>query len=213
MLLPNLPPPEEGIKHRQTSTRAFVGQRELGSGVLYIAESRVSWAKEGEDSGLSLEYPHIAIHAVSRDLSNFCHPCLYLMIDVKLEEPENAMNGGNSSDSEEEEDEDAAMTEVRFVPSDPSSLDHMYKALNECQVLHPDPEDQPSDDEIGEEEEDEGEYEISENGEDVHGVYEDAMEGDLEDGPLVGGMAEGRTARNGIDDDDAMETGQFDDAD
>lgn len=56
------------------------------------------------------------------------------------------MNGGNSSDSEEEEDEDAAMTEVRFVPSDPSSLDHMYKALNECQVLHPDPEDQPSDD-------------------------------------------------------------------
>lgn len=36
---------------------------------------------------------------------------------------------------------------------------------------------------------------------------------DLEDGPFVGGMAEGRTARNGIDDDDAMETGQFDDAD
>lgn len=56
-----------------------------------------------------------------------------------------AMNGDNGSDSEEEED-DAAMTEVRFVPSDPSTLDLMYKALNECQVLHPDPEDQPSDD-------------------------------------------------------------------
>lgn len=31
--------------------------------------------------------------------------------------------------------------------------------------------------EIGEEEEDEGEYEVNENGDDVHGVYEDAMEG------------------------------------
>lgn len=44
-------------------------------------------------------------------------------------------------------------------------------------------------------------------------VYSSFWPTDLEDGPFVGGMAEGRTARNGIEDDDAMETGQFDDAD
>ena len=39
------------------------------------------------------------------------------------------------------------MTEIRFVPSDSSSLDQMYKSLNDCQVLHPDPSQEDSDDE------------------------------------------------------------------
>lgn len=204
MLLPNLPPPEEGVRHREPNTEAFINQRSLGSGTLIIAESRVSWAKSGEDKWLSLEYPHIAIHAVSRDLAHFGHPCLYLMIDVKLE-PDDVSNGEADSDSEDEED--SAMTELRFVPTDHSSLDLMYKALNDCQVLHPDPEDQPSDDDFEEEEEDEGDYDVSENGDDhTPGVYEEPMEGDLEGGP--GGLAGSRA--NGDDED--METGQFDDA-
>ena len=83
MLLPNLPPPTEGIHHTQERTELYVNRRSLGTGTLCVAESRVSWAKDGEAaSGLSLEYPHIAITAVSRDLNAFSHPCLYMMLDV-----------------------------------------------------------------------------------------------------------------------------------
>ena len=34
------------------------------------------------------------------------------------------------------------MSVVRFVPSNADTLDLIYKALNECQVLHPDPNDE-----------------------------------------------------------------------
>ncbi|KAK3857181.1 hypothetical protein Pcinc_036552 [Petrolisthes cinctipes] len=90
MLLPNEPPPEEGIRHRQSDIQAFVNQTEMGTGTLYIAESRVSWAKDGADrrSNLSFEYPRIAVHAVSRERAIFPHPCLYLMIDGVLDLPE-----------------------------------------------------------------------------------------------------------------------------
>ncbi|XP_045583745.1 methylosome subunit pICln isoform X2 [Procambarus clarkii] len=214
MLLPNLPPPEEGIRHRQCNTQAFMNQRELGFGTLYIAESRVSWAKDGADEGFSLEYPHIAIHAVSRDVSSFAHPCLYLMVDAKLEEtPTNAMSG-DGSDSEDDDDE-SAMTEVRFVPSDHFSLEPMYKALNDCQLLHPDPEDQQSDENVGEEDdEDEGEYEVSENGYHMPGSSEDNMEGAGSEHVVPDGSVGGNEGTNGdTQGEEAMDMGQFDDAD
>lgn len=34
-----------------------------------------------DGQGLSLPYPAISLHAVSRDLNAFPHECLYLMID------------------------------------------------------------------------------------------------------------------------------------
>ncbi|XP_042241631.1 methylosome subunit pICln-like isoform X2 [Homarus americanus] len=211
MLLPNLPPPEEGVRHRQCNTQAFMNARPLGSGTLYIAESRVSWAKDGADGGFSLEYPHIAIHAVSRDVSSFAHPCLYLMVDAKLEDSQAVTpNGVEGSDSEEEDDE-TAMTEVRFVPTDQFSLEPMYKALNDCQLLHPDPEDVQSDENVGEEDDDdEGEYDVSENGYHMYGSHETTLEGE----PSLVTPGGSHEARNGdLEDDEAMETGQFDDAD
>ena len=39
------------------------------------------------------------------------------------------------------------MTEVRFVPRHQESLDDLYKALNDCQALHPDPDVSDSPDE------------------------------------------------------------------
>lgn len=39
------------------------------------------------------------------------------------------------------------MLEVRFVPDAAQHLDSMFKAMNECQLLHPDPSDSVSDDE------------------------------------------------------------------
>ena len=36
------------------------------------------------DCGLCLEYPNIALHAVSTDLNAFPHECLYLILDKNV---------------------------------------------------------------------------------------------------------------------------------
>ena len=119
--------------------------------------------------GFSLEYPHIALHAVSRDLTQFHQECLYLMIDVRLVDemgtPMSTPTSSDADDSGNEEDSDGGMTEIRFVPDDRNLLDSMFTSMSECQALHPDTDD--SLDEDGEED-DEAEEEA--------GMYDDAEE-------------------------------------
>ena len=68
-------------------------------GTLYISDARVSWVGI-HSQGFSLEYPHIALHAVSRDLTQFHQECLYLMIDVRLvDETGTPMSTPTSSDA------------------------------------------------------------------------------------------------------------------
>ena len=55
----------------------------------------------------------------------------------------------------DEDDEDKVL-EVRFVPDAAEHLDSMFKAMNECQLLHPDP-----DDSISEEEDGGNEYDVA----------------------------------------------------
>ena len=53
----------------------------------------------------------------------------------------------------DEDDADDGLLEVRFVPDAPEHLESMFKAMNECQLLHPDPDDSVSEEEEGEREE------------------------------------------------------------
>lgn len=46
--------------------------------------SQLSWVNNGSGKGFSLEYPHIALHAISRDLQTYPQECLYMMLDSKL---------------------------------------------------------------------------------------------------------------------------------
>lgn len=55
------------------------------SHVLFVYLRLVSWRDVTSGEGFSLEYPHISLHAVSRDLSSFPHECLYLMLDADVE--------------------------------------------------------------------------------------------------------------------------------
>lgn len=45
--------------------------------------SNLIWKLENGD-GLCLDYPHIALHAVSSDLNSFPHECLYVMLDNNI---------------------------------------------------------------------------------------------------------------------------------
>lgn len=69
----------------------------------------------------------------------FANTLNYLSVDAPP-------NTNEAEDSDEEDDEGTTCTELKFIPSDPMSLEPMYQALNVCQALHPDPEDQSDDD-------------------------------------------------------------------
>ena len=68
--------------------------------------------------GFSLEYPHIAMHAIHKNAAEFPRPNLYLIIDVRLVDsdgtptPESSHHG---SDNEDEGDPDPGITEIRCV--------------------------------------------------------------------------------------------------
>jgi len=169
VVVTDLGPPEEGIKATQPSVEVYMNNRSLGMGTLYISEARVSWVGI-QAKGFSLEYPHIAVHAVCRDLTQFHSECLYLMIDVRLMDqemtPSSSSAGSDMEDNEEESE--GGMTEIRFVPDDKAVLDSLFKAMNECAALHPDTDDSEQEEEGGDEED--------ENEDDESGMYEDADE-------------------------------------
>lgn len=156
VVLTSFPPPTEGIHHTQPNTTVHVESKDLGKGTLYIAESRVSWVGE-HGQGFSIEYPAIALHGVTRDVNAFPDECLYLMITAQINESDDGLE-------EESEDEEEKMSEICFVPDNRGELNAMFKAMTECQALHPDPDDSVSEDEEGcfdDAEDDGAEYDVS----------------------------------------------------
>ncbi|XP_035535291.1 methylosome subunit pICln [Morone saxatilis] len=171
VLLKNLRPPTEGVRHEQAETTAVMDGQKVGCGTLYVAETRLSWF-DGSGMGFSLEYPTIGLHAISRDVSAYPQEHLYVMVNGKLggeNEAEMEEKGADDEDdassnsSSGDDDEEGAITEIRFVPSDKAALETMFSAMCECQALHPDPEDDDSDNDFEGEE-----YDVEEAGEGGH---------------------------------------------
>uniref|UniRef100_A0AAQ5ZKH6 Methylosome subunit pICln n=1 Tax=Amphiprion ocellaris TaxID=80972 RepID=A0AAQ5ZKH6_AMPOC len=167
VLLKNLHPPTEGVRHEQAETTAVMDGQRLGCGTLYVAETRLSWF-DGSGLGFSLEYPTIGLHAISRDVSAYPQEHLYVMVNGKLSDENEAEmaekaaddedeGGSSSDDGDDDDDDEGTITEIRFVPSDKASfsthtmlvscapVESMFSAMCECQALHPDPEDNDSD--------------------------------------------------------------------
>ncbi|XP_028581746.2 methylosome subunit pICln isoform X1 [Podarcis muralis] len=173
--------PTEGVRLRQPDTEAVLGGRGLGTGSLYIAESRLSWI-ETSGLGFSLDYPIISLHAISRDLNAYPWEHLYVMVNAKFEAEESKEDGmGEKEEEEEEEEEDGSnddlepISEFRFVPSDKSALEAMFSAMCECQALHPDPEDEDSDNDYEGEEYDVEAHEIGQGDIPSFYTYEEGL--------------------------------------
>ncbi|XP_064638919.1 methylosome subunit pICln-like isoform X2 [Lineus longissimus] len=160
-----------------------------------------------------MEYVAIAIHAISKDRSAFPHDCLYLQASCKLDSDE------EKSGSEEEEEDEYPITEIRFVPQDPTKLKEMYDALCHCQALHPDPDDSNSEDSEAPEEFEEGDDFYGDEPDTEFLTIQQQATLDRYDSLLAAGEAareaENGTAENqvnGTGDGESMETGQFEDA-
>ena len=83
VVVTSLGPPEEVVRFKVETTVKYINSKQLGMGVLYISETRMSWVGIHR-KGFCLEYPRIALQTVSQNLSQFHYECLYLMIDVRL---------------------------------------------------------------------------------------------------------------------------------
>ena len=113
--------------------------------------------------GFSLFFQAIAMHAVSRDTSDFPHPCLYVQLDPEqnISEVSDALRQGSgpaskrqrhesgsaADDLDEDEEEDVDYQEMRLVPADgaDAALDAMFKAMSDGAAANPDPGDDEDD--------------------------------------------------------------------
>jgi len=131
--------PESPILHEQQNTRAVLDKRDLGVGTVYVSERTLCW-KKYEGAGFCIEYPHISMHAITTDQSIYPSQCIFIMIDGVMRLP-----GDPEEHHERNEDDDSSSesdtTELVLVPTDTTSIDTIYNALNQCQLLNPDPDD------------------------------------------------------------------------
>ncbi|PAA94883.1 hypothetical protein BOX15_Mlig030978g1, partial [Macrostomum lignano] len=163
------PPPTEGLRCSMPGAEAWLGSRRLGTGCLYVAESRLAWFGDGpaQSVGFSLNYPAIGLHGLAKSGGADARSHLYLLVRGDL--LGEAGQSGNGADGEEDGDGDdcgdfqddnedsETDTEVRFyAPADApgDALMTVFQAVSDCQALHPDAEDTDSNEEDDEEADD-----------------------------------------------------------
>ncbi|KAF9583126.1 hypothetical protein BGW38_010200 [Lunasporangiospora selenospora] len=107
-------------------------------GTLYITDECLYFFSEASNNtGFSISYPSIIIHAIARE--SLVGPNIYCQLEGTLESA-SASNGANGhTDGAEDEDEDEDdILELSFAPADVSSLDTIYEHLSYCASLHQD---------------------------------------------------------------------------
>lgn len=89
---------------------------------LLLIGSELSWSSGETSETLSLEYPRICVHAISRDTSTFPSPCVYVLYSTTPPESE------SDSEDEQQDAEEPPPLEIRLVPSE--ELQCMYETLH-----------------------------------------------------------------------------------
>ncbi|KAL2916075.1 hypothetical protein HK105_204499 [Polyrhizophydium stewartii] len=137
-------------------------------GRLFVAESQLIWFDAATSTNISIDYPTIVIHAISRtgdavvkSPSIYCQLSTSSFVDREGRHVESAPRA--NADPEGGDDLEEVACELRIVPDDPTSLDPIYQAMTDCAAMHPDPDaDEDMDDyEDGDDDED-GRFEDSE---------------------------------------------------
>ena len=95
----------------------------LQNGTLLVTESSLVWSDPACNVSLSIDYPSIMIHAISRGHNGSIQPFIYCQI----------------ASLSEEEDEPC---ELHLTPQDPTTVDDIFQNMSECSKLHPDPDQQ-----------------------------------------------------------------------
>ena len=106
--------------------------KNVGQGTLYVCEDKLSW----NDGNLyiSIDYPTIIIHAISRDSENgsaniYCQLSSSVYVD----------EDGVFLQTDVTDDDDLIPVEIRIIPQDSGIVGQIYEIISECQKLNPDP--------------------------------------------------------------------------
>ncbi|KAK5639723.1 hypothetical protein RI129_010534 [Pyrocoelia pectoralis] len=166
VILKTFVPPDAPILCQNENTKAIIDGVDLGNGTVFINERKLAW-KDEHNSGFSIEFPHISLHAITTDPNVYQTKCLFIMIDNTLsihgyESPQQLMEDANDEESDGDESVSENTSRVLLVPSDSDTINPLFSALSLGQSLNPDPQDS-----MEEEEEDD----------DIYGDAEDTCNG------------------------------------
>ncbi|KAG2218351.1 hypothetical protein INT45_012970 [Circinella minor] len=128
----NSPPDlsDQNVRHTQRNVDLQIlpplsGVEGTIQGELNVCESQVYFYSTLAGSGIAVEYPDIIIHAISRQEGR---PSIYCQLE----------QGRFFPNQQLPEDEEDSVTELKFMPQDPGSLEAIYMAMSTCAALHPD---------------------------------------------------------------------------
>ncbi|CAI4224079.1 unnamed protein product [Auanema sp. JU1783] len=145
IVLTDVAEPSDGVRLVQQQVQCYVDDSCIGDGSLCVSERSVTWISRETKKGFSLTYPSIILHAVSTDISTFAYECIYVLVDCSRADL-NLAQQELEDQGEDDDSETAPNVGIRFVPTDNSILNEIYKQMCECQELNPD-EDDVSDEE------------------------------------------------------------------
>ncbi|XP_072377392.1 LOW QUALITY PROTEIN: methylosome subunit pICln-like [Diabrotica undecimpunctata] len=160
--------PESPIRYQQEDVQVYLDKKDLGLGTLFVSESTLCWQQE-ENTGFSIEYSSIPLHAISKDLNVHSTECVYLLTDGYI-----TMPADSPPVIHEDDDSPPKISEILYVPRNTESIPQIYEAIKVCQELNPDPMDEVGENELSDDNDDnlyedaeddlEGEYNIGERG-------------------------------------------------
>jgi len=111
---------QDEILFRVDKVQVFLGDTDLGYGLLLLTTSKVQWTPANPNGYVQTwGYKDILMHAISSNPEGFHLPCIYCQL---------------SGDDEEE------VNELRFVPSDANIVPDLFSAFNKGAELNPDEE-------------------------------------------------------------------------
>jgi len=140
---------EESVAHIQPSVGIVLGESSVQQpGTLYVTTRRLVWLSDDDlECGYAVNFLSLTMHAISRDQDAYPQPCIYTQIDGCDDEDEEYEENGTDDGADDEAldnhgiiDDLSRVTEMRLVPTDASSLDHLFQVLCDCAALNPDPE-------------------------------------------------------------------------
>mmetsp|Transcript_22337 Transcript_22337/g.48760 ORF Transcript_22337/g.48760 Transcript_22337/m.48760 type:complete len:190 (+) Transcript_22337:80-649(+) len=126
----------EEIGHTEPNVKVFMCDHAEGEGTLYLTNQRIVWLA-AESKGFAMDYPFVVLHAISRSVEAFSHPCIYCQLS---EMPADVLAVPVPMDQDDDED-DAPVPELRFAPANEASLDRIFQVFSEMAALNPDPTD------------------------------------------------------------------------
>jgi len=150
----NFTMPEAPVMLEQRNIRVICDKKDLGSGTLYVNERIMSW--DGPNVGFTTNFQDISLHGISNDPTVCDKQCVLVLLNAQMDfssENERGDNGDARDDEyDSESNSDEHVTQLLYIPEDPSQVTSIYEIIRTCQSLNPDPEDvediEEDDDEI-----------------------------------------------------------------